>query len=107
MLHKFSGFFSIFQSTPHCHTELTADQPGTIPGLQKGEKRSAKLLLSSDVLTANIADKCQTNPKQRSVIQQTEVTRFGSPQPAVKKLISLSVLKAKAFQRNTKLRRDR
>lgn len=105
MLHKFSGFFSLFQSTPHHHMELTADQPGTLPGL--GAKRSTKLLLSSDVLTANIADKCQTDPKQRTVIQQTEVTQFGSPQPVVKNLTSLSVLKAKAFQHNTKIRRDR
>lgn len=102
----FSGLFSAFQSTPHHHMELTADWLGPSPGRQERAKRSTELLISSDVLTIGIADKCQTNPKQRTVIQQREVTQFGSPQPAVKNFISLSVLKMNAFQHKTKLCRD-
>ena len=45
--------------------ELTADQPGPHPGLQEEVERSTKLLISSDVLTADVTDKCQTDPKRK------------------------------------------
>lgn len=107
VLRNFSGLFCIFQSTPRCHMELAADQPGPPPGLQEEVERSTRLLISSDVLTVNVADKCQTDSKTKdcdSADRSDSV--WVTSACSEKNLISLSVLKVKAFRHNTKLQRD-